>query len=61
MAAIIEVSKRDVITTPTAMGLSMPSLEARLLPGESSLANRVTFLVFRQSKVGVSEMGVVTC
>ncbi len=36
------------------------SLEARLLPGERVWQTESLFLVFRQSKVGVSEMGVVT-
>ncbi len=37
-----------------------PSLEARLLPGERVWQTESLFLVFRQSKVGVAEMGVVT-
>ena len=36
------------------------SLEARLLPGERVWQTESLFLVFRQSKVGVAEMGVVT-
>ncbi len=34
--------------------------EARLLPGERVWQTESLFLVFRQSKVGVAEMGVVT-
>ncbi len=36
------------------------SLEARLLPGERVWQTESLFLVFRRSKMGVAEMGVVT-
>ncbi len=38
----------------------MTHLEARLLPGERVGQTESLFLVFKQSKMGVVEMGVVT-